>query len=136
MKDPRRECRDPAEIGHDPKAEEGEVQVDEPHAAGEAGDRIRDPFLDARLFLFPLTPKLQRLDVPLQHRAEAAGWRRRVGRLGPGPRAGPNLPIRAWHGHPCSRSAVVNRRVSQPRTRIPDRSSASARAVLACGEWL
>ena len=61
------------------------MQVDEPHAAGEAGDRIRDPFLDARLFLFPLTPKLQRLDVPLQHRAEAAGWRRRVGRFGPGP---------------------------------------------------
>jgi hypothetical protein len=38
--------------------EEGEVQVDEPHAAGEAGDRIRDPFLDARLLLFPLAPKL------------------------------------------------------------------------------
>jgi hypothetical protein len=48
----------PSEVGQDPEAEEGEVQVDEPHAPGEAGDRIRDPFLDARLFLFPLAPKL------------------------------------------------------------------------------
>ena len=51
-RDPRRNAGDPAEVGYDPEAEEGEVQVDEPHAAGEAGDRLRQPLLGGRLFLF------------------------------------------------------------------------------------
>jgi hypothetical protein len=42
---PGRDAGNPAEVGHDPDAEEGEVQVDEPHTAGEAGDRLRDPLL-------------------------------------------------------------------------------------------
>jgi hypothetical protein len=32
-----------------------------------------DPLFNGCLFFFPLTPKLQRPDVPLQHRTEAAG---------------------------------------------------------------
>ena len=47
------------------------MQVDEPHAAGEAGDRIREPLLDGRHFLFPLAPKLQRV---LASALEQGGW--------------------------------------------------------------
>jgi hypothetical protein len=42
------------------KPKKGEVQVDEAHAADEAGDRLREPLLGGRLFLFPLTAALQR----------------------------------------------------------------------------
>ena len=78
-KDPGGNAGDPAEIGHDPEAEEGEVQVDEQHAAGKAGDvHVRNPFLDACLYLFPLdveaaAPAMLRSSAGLRPRGGGGG---------------------------------------------------------------
>jgi hypothetical protein len=73
--------------------------------------------------LFPLTPKLQRPDVPLQHWAEAMGRRRRVGRAVPGAPASAGLPVpRALVDHSILPGKAA---VTAPRFAVPTRKRRS-----------
>jgi hypothetical protein len=65
---PRRNAGHQAEIGRDPKSEDAQMQIDEGHAAGEAGDEARDALLGGRLGLLPFPPTADRLDIPLKSR--------------------------------------------------------------------
>src|SRR5215217_1463129 len=67
---PLGDTRDPTEIGADPEPVHDEVDVDEQHAAREAGDRIGDLLLGRGLCLFALPALRQSLDIALQHGTE------------------------------------------------------------------
>src|SRR3954454_8871120 len=63
-----RKTRNKTEIADDPKPEYREVQIDEPHASGEACNPARKPFFES-CECFLLGPAfLQRLDVAREHR--------------------------------------------------------------------
>jgi hypothetical protein len=52
-----------AEIEDYPHAEHGKVQVDEPHASGETGDRVGDAHLERRGDLLAVSSHLHRADI-------------------------------------------------------------------------
>jgi hypothetical protein len=77
--------RDPwyeAEIEDYPQAEQGKVQIDEPHASGKMRDRVGNAHLDRRGDLLAVSSHLHRADIAREDRAQSRGLWRRLGRTG------------------------------------------------------
>ena len=67
-----------AQVDEDPDSEYRQMQIDEPHAPGEARYSVGEPLLKARLCLLTRTSLLQRLDVPFEDSAQAGRFGRRL----------------------------------------------------------
>ena len=67
-----------AQVDQDPESEYRQMQIDEPHAPGEARYSVGKPLLKARLCLLTRASLLQRLDVAFEDSAQAGRFGRRL----------------------------------------------------------
>jgi hypothetical protein len=68
---------DKAQVDKNPCSEYSQMQIDEPHAPGEARYSLSEPLLKCCLCLLARASLLQRLDIPFEDSAQTGGfgWR-------------------------------------------------------------